>query len=225
MTTANCSLADNTLILNTALINAVTIDPDPTNNLAAATTTAKKPPPAITCPADRDVIAPMPGSVSAIVTYPNPAVTDNCPGVIVVCSPASGTPFPLGLTTVTCTATDSGGATASGSFKVTVWDVAIQDDASRDFVLFNSFNGDYKFVHCGVDGFIMIGRGAISRVGCITKLTDDSRVISAEFDRCPIAPSNRGSASYKHPRIGTTFPMKDGNILNNTPTCPSGNPI
>ncbi|HEX6163456.1 MAG TPA: HYR domain-containing protein [Vicinamibacterales bacterium] len=42
-------------------------------------------------------------------------------GVIpAVCSPASGSVFPLGTTTVNCTVTDSHGETASGSFTVTV---------------------------------------------------------------------------------------------------------
>ena len=39
-----------------------------------------------------------------------------------VCTPASGATFPLGDTTVTCTATDSKGQTKSASFKVTMRD-------------------------------------------------------------------------------------------------------
>jgi hypothetical protein len=38
------------------------------------------------------------------------------------CVPASGSPFPLGTTTVNCTVTDGGGLTASGSFQVVVVD-------------------------------------------------------------------------------------------------------
>src|SRR6185369_10391070 len=37
-----------------------------------------------------------------------------------VCIPASGSSFPIGTTTVTCTAKDSQGHTASCTFKVTV---------------------------------------------------------------------------------------------------------
>ncbi|MGC8952805.1 HYR domain-containing protein, partial [Chloroflexus sp.] len=40
--------------------------------------------------------------------------------VAVTCTPASGSTFPLGTTTVTCTATDAAGNTASGSFTITV---------------------------------------------------------------------------------------------------------
>jgi len=42
--------------------------------------------------------------------------------VPVSCSPASGSTFALGTTTVNCSVTDSGGLTATGSFTVTVQD-------------------------------------------------------------------------------------------------------
>src|SRR5262249_31146371 len=134
--------------------------------------------------------------------------------------PPSGSVFPLGATTVTCTATDSGGSASSCSFKVTVWDVCIKDDGSGDFLLFNSFTGDYQFNRCGPGGFTMNGRGRVSRVGCFTRLEDDTRVVTAEIDRCPIGPENRGSARIKRVSPGTTFALKDSNILNNSPTCP-----
>ncbi|HQR35770.1 MAG TPA: HYR domain-containing protein, partial [Blastocatellia bacterium] len=206
-------------INNTATISAATVDPNSANNSASAATVAQNPPPIIVCPVSRDVIAPTPGSTTAIVTYPDPVVVDNCPGVTVVCVPASGSAFPLGLTTVTCTATDSGGATASCSFTVTVWDASIQDENSGDYLLFNTFTGEYKYVRCGVNGFTMIGQGEITRVGCIVTLHDDSRV-NASFDRCSIAPRNTGGATIKRLQPDTTFVLKDRNILNNSPTCP-----
>jgi hypothetical protein len=47
--------------------------------------------------------------------------TDAVDGVVpVACTPASGGTFALGTTPVTCTATDTAGNTATGSFKVTV---------------------------------------------------------------------------------------------------------
>ncbi|MEK7832864.1 MAG: S8 family serine peptidase, partial [Acidobacteriota bacterium] len=218
-TTANCVLADGAIINNTATISAATADPNPANNSASASTMALNPPPMISCPTDRDVIALTPGSTTAVVTYPDPIVVDNCPGATVVCVPASGSAFPLGATTVTCTATDSGGATASCSFTVTVWDASIQDEASGDYLLFNTFTGDYKYVRCGVNGFTMIGKGEIKRVGCLTTLHDDTRV-NASFDRCGIAPRNTGNATVKRLQPDTTFVLKDRNILNNSPTCP-----
>jgi hypothetical protein len=45
----------------------------------------------------------------------------------VVCTPASGSTFPLGETTVNCSVTDSDGGSASGSFKITVVDTTPPD--------------------------------------------------------------------------------------------------
>ena len=108
----------------------------------------------------------------------------------------------------------------SCSFNIKVWDVCIQDDSNKDYILFNSFTGEYKFVHCGVgDGFVMTGQGQVTREGCITKLRDDTRVIGASFDRCLIAPMNTGVATIKRRQPDTVFIINDRNILNNSPTC------
>jgi hypothetical protein len=63
-----------------------------------------------------------PGNCSAIVTYPAPNISDNCPGASVVCTPQSGSTFEKGITTVNCTATDASQNTAAASFSVTVTD-------------------------------------------------------------------------------------------------------
>jgi HYR domain/RTX calcium-binding nonapeptide repeat (4 copies) len=78
-------------------------------------------PPSITVPANRTV-SNAPNQAAAVVTYPPPVVSDNVPGVTTICSPASGSTFPLGTTSVTCTATDAAGNTATGSFTVRVVD-------------------------------------------------------------------------------------------------------
>src|SRR5439155_23969388 len=51
-----------------------------------------------------------------------PPASDNCPGATTSCSPASGSPFAEGTSTVNCTATDAHGHTALCSFTVTVTD-------------------------------------------------------------------------------------------------------
>lgn len=79
-------------------------------------------PPTITCPANVTV-GNDPGQCRAVVNYPPPTANDNCPGVTAECSPASGSFFPVGTTTVTCTATDAPGNTATCSFTVTVNDM------------------------------------------------------------------------------------------------------
>ena len=60
-------------------------------------------------------------SDGAVVTYDSPTASDAVSGnVAVSCSPASGSKFPIGTTTVTCSASDAAGNTASVSFTVTV---------------------------------------------------------------------------------------------------------
>jgi len=75
--------------------------------------------PVQTLPAD---IAVEPdGSGSAKVDYPAPGVTDNeDPAPTVDCNPPSGSTFPLGVTTVACTARDASGNESTGTFTVRV---------------------------------------------------------------------------------------------------------
>jgi protocatechuate 3,4-dioxygenase beta subunit len=61
--------------------------------------------------------------LGATVGY-NVSATDNVDAhVVVSCSPASGTAFPVGTTTVKCTASDTAGNRGTASFDVTVRDV------------------------------------------------------------------------------------------------------
>ncbi|HXG68863.1 MAG TPA: HYR domain-containing protein, partial [Blastocatellia bacterium] len=118
----NCSVSFGTPIGNTVTVfSASNPDPNLLNNLATGTILTDNPPPRLTCPPN--ITRPNdPGQCGAVVTYTGLIVTDNCPGATVVCSPQSGSTFPVGTTPVTCTATDSGGATATCSFTVTVTD-------------------------------------------------------------------------------------------------------
>lgn len=76
--------------------------------------------PAINCPANIVTNAPH-GQTNVAVNYTLPSVTDNCSGTTTTnCTPTSGSLFPLGVTTVTCIATDASGNTNSCSFTVTV---------------------------------------------------------------------------------------------------------
>jgi HYR domain-containing protein len=79
-------------------------------------------PPTITCPTI-PTKSNDPNQCGAVVTFPAPVVSDNCPGVGTPgCSPASGSFFPKGTTTVTCTVADSSGNTAACTSTVTVND-------------------------------------------------------------------------------------------------------
>ena len=75
-------------------------------------------PPVLTLPSNM-VLDPT-SPAGAVVTYAASA-TDNVDGPVpVTCAPASGTQFPIGTTTVSCSASDSHGNAAAGSFTVTV---------------------------------------------------------------------------------------------------------
>ncbi|WP_345239290.1 HYR domain-containing protein [Pontibacillus salipaludis] len=76
-------------------------------------------PPLIACPEDI-VVGVGPGSPGTNVNFPNPSISDNCPGVVADCIPASGSFFPVGSTVVTCTATDTSGNTSRCTFTIRV---------------------------------------------------------------------------------------------------------
>lgn len=75
-----------------------------------------------------DVTAEATSSDGATVTYTAPSATDNEDATITVnCSPASGSQFGLGETTVTCSASDAAGNDATTTFKVNVVDTTEPD--------------------------------------------------------------------------------------------------
>lgn len=73
---------------------------------------------AATCPPS--LTAPATSSLGALVNYPLAAVTGGQAPVRVACTPASGQVFPIGTTSVTCTATDAASTAASCTFQVVV---------------------------------------------------------------------------------------------------------
>lgn len=77
-------------------------------------------PPVLTLPADLTVEATS--AVGATVDFLAEAADLIDPWPVVDCLPSSGFSFPVGETTVSCTASDVSGNTSSGAFKVTVND-------------------------------------------------------------------------------------------------------
>jgi hypothetical protein len=77
--------------------------------------------PVITCPGNVVVTLPANSSATSMaVSFPAPAATDNCAAPTVLATPASGSVFPVGTTTVNVTATDGAGNQSTCSFTVTV---------------------------------------------------------------------------------------------------------
>ncbi|HQR34489.1 MAG TPA: choice-of-anchor D domain-containing protein [Blastocatellia bacterium] len=192
-------------------------DPDMGSQMVAVSGLARQLQ-SITCPADVIAITPSPGTTSVVVNYPPPVIVDAACATSVTFSKASGTSFPLGTTTVTITATDAAMNSVSCSFKVTVFDVCMQDDVNGDILRFNSFTGDYQFIRCGPSGFTVMGKAKVTRTICLVTLEDAK--LTATLDRCIIAPQNRGSVRFKPNPIAPVFMINDSNITNNTCVCP-----
>ena len=173
-------------------------------------------PPSITCPANQTAVTNQsvcPNTACQVVAFPAPVASDNCPGVVVVCNPPSGSCFPVGVTTVTCTATDSSNNTATCSFTVTTFDTALQDDSNpSNILLWNSLSGAYRFC---CNGTTFTGLGKVFRQGCVYTLdhtfASDRRVLG-RVDKSARA----GSASLQSPAGTTRCTIVDRNILNDT---------
>ncbi|MBL7986084.1 MAG: HYR domain-containing protein, partial [Flavobacteriales bacterium] len=71
-----------------------------------------------------DIIVDAGGACTAVATWVEPTVSDNCPGASIMqtTGPVSGSAFPLGVSVIGYTATDASGNTADWSFTVTVLD-------------------------------------------------------------------------------------------------------
>ena len=79
--------------------------------------------PQIVCPADMSIGGITGGSQE--VTFANPTVTGGAPPVTTTCSQTSGGSFPLGATTVNCTASDAMSRQAACSFVVSITGVTL----------------------------------------------------------------------------------------------------
>jgi hypothetical protein len=174
--------------------------------------------PTINCPGNKIAVTLTACDTGVVVNYPAPTVGDNCPNNLnVVCSPASGTVFPVGNTSVTCTVTDGGGNQAQCSFKVTIFNVWLQDESnSANVLLFNSLTGEYRLCVAGMNQPVT-GTGTVMKQGCSASLqhnTADRRVM-ASFD----GGGNKGNASYQSPPGTLKATILDKNVLNNTTIC------
>jgi hypothetical protein len=142
-------------------------------------------PPSITCPPNISTVVPNPGAMCTTVTYCPPTVTDNCPNPTFACVPPSGSCLPQGTTTVTCTATDTSGNTASCSFTVTVFGICIQDDSDPSkvllFITSGTQIGQYRFC---CNGTTFTGTGTVKQIGSNYTLshTPPDRRVQATFN-------------------------------------------
>ncbi len=95
-----------------------------TNSCSANVIVVDNTPPTITCPSNISTQV-LPGVTTAAVNFPLPVASDTCSTASVVCVPPSGTSFPLGTNTVTCTATDAANNQSVCTFHVMVNSVPV----------------------------------------------------------------------------------------------------
>ncbi len=180
-------------------------------------------PPSITCPANitsAAAAASCPIATSKAVSFPAPMATDNCAVQSVVCNRPSGSAFPVGTTTVPCTATDTSGNTASCSFTVSTFSFCLQDETNPgNVVLVNAQTGDFSFC-CGGDQ-IASGRGTLTTRGCIGSIdgTKGDRQVHIQWDTSANNGAGEGTAYVQKLNNKVVCQITDKNMSNNTCQC------
>jgi len=170
-----------------------------------------EPPPTI------NVAAPFqcPYATSAKVSYLNPAASDQCP-VTVACNPPSGSSFPVGTTTVTCTATDTSNNTATTSFTVNVYSACLQDDSMfGNVVLFNAITGAFRF--CCNGALVASGRGALTANGCDVTINQTKNTRTVHIS---VKGSQGTGTAYVQKGSTQTCSISDSQMAGNNCTCP-----
>jgi hypothetical protein len=127
----------------TAVTCTATDDAGNTAECSFTVTVEDTTPPEITCP--DDIVAECTGPDGAVVTFEATA-SDACGDVTVECVPPSGSTFPIGTTTVTCTATDESGNTAECSLDVTVEDTTPPEITCPDDIVEECTGPDGTFI-------------------------------------------------------------------------------
>jgi hypothetical protein len=138
------------------------------------------PPTLVGMPADLDLRTDDPAGM--VVEYAEPTATDDRdPGPVVNCEPPSGSTFPIGSTTVTCTSMDASGNTATGSFVVAVHLVTatFAEPVGDDGMTVKSGRPVHLRTRAFMDGVAQGGTGSF----VVTSCTDGAveLVVSAEW--------------------------------------------
>jgi hypothetical protein len=134
----------STFDLGETIVNCSATDAHANVGTASFSVLIGVPPPTLNLPADFTVEATGPGG--AVVTY----TVSTSPGATVACVPPPGATFPLGTTTVQCTATDTFNQTTTGTFSVTVADRTPPTVISTVATPSNLWPPNHKMVAVGV---------------------------------------------------------------------------
>jgi hypothetical protein len=157
-----------------------------------------------------------PYATSARISFTNPLASSDCPGVQVACNPPSNSTFPIGTTTVTCTATDVSNNRASCSFQVNVYSACLVDDSDPgNVVLFNAATGEYRFCSNGV--VAAAGMGSLGVSGCNITIDQSKGGRTIHIG----ANGDKGTgAAYIQRRGVQTCQITDRSMAGNVCSCP-----
>jgi RNA polymerase sigma factor (sigma-70 family) len=180
---------------------------DASGNRASATFTATvvdTSAPSLTLPADRTLQATS--TKGATVTY-SASATDSVDGPLTpTCTPPSGAVFPVGSTTVTCTARDAHGNERSESFTVTVTpfpqpDLVFSSVSGTSFTITNRGNaaaGLFRVTVQGVGTFTIRGLAAGASVTRTVTCASIQRTITVDSQN-QVAESNETNNTARIP--------------------------
>ena len=177
-----------------------TVNGFPTSTCSFTVTVNDTQPPVITCPPNQTAVTATVSDPCVVVNFTTTA-SDNCPGVTVVCNPPSGSCFPVGVTTVTCTATDASGNTATCSFTVTVFNARLQDNTAgcANTVLFNTITGAYRWC---CNGTVYSGVATVKKAGLTFTLEHNPPTYRVLIKLSAASSPPSGTATLKDP-VGT----------------------
>jgi subtilisin-like proprotein convertase family protein len=174
----------------------------------------------ITCPTGVTGVTSTTGGTTGTVTFADPVIGGDCTTeVTVTCTPPSGSSFPAGVTTVTCTASADGATPVACSFTVNVFNACLQDDSNPNIVmLFNTTTGDYTFCCPAMGGNPVSGKGTITKKGSTVSLNANvpGFKINASITGGTV---NKGEAALKTTGGQIICTIRDTNTLNNTCSC------
>jgi hypothetical protein len=133
--------------------------------------------------------------------------------------------FPVGTTSVTCTATDASNNTAQCTFGVNVFSFCLQDDSSPGNVVFvNAITGDYLVCSSGVP--IASGRGTLTVRACEFDIdsTKGNRKVHIHGDTAAANGAGAGTAVIQKASGQMVIQVTDRNMTNNTCNCSPSQP-
>jgi gliding motility-associated-like protein len=152
--------------------------------------------PTITCPMDR-TISLAAAKCDSIVTWSPATATDNCGAVVITSNIASGSLLPSGNNTITYTATDSSGNTATCSFSVRLLEVTAPVIKCPDTLIVATDSSNTSM--CGAS--VMLA-------------------LATATDNCGAATIKSDSLSGSYFKVGTTVVTYTATDLSgNTATC------